>query len=251
MSTEDEFTTQPSVESEKRVLGDVNVAKKSSLASIVSDDFDVMQAVGGWRGIAESVIPTMLFIIVYAITPELGPALIVALASSVLLIIVRVLQHMDPTPALGGLFAVAFSAFIAWRTGQASDFFIWGIFVALGYFVVLLISLLVKWPLMGLLIGFLRGDATGWRKDFKSVTAKRYTFITILWTALFGVRAAVQIPLYIADATDALGIAKLALGIPLFALVAWFSWLLVRGLPPVENTDDKSEATTGSGTTNP
>lgn len=219
-------------------LDNVKDSGKSSLAAIVSEDFDVLQAVGGWRGIVESGLPTLLFIVVYAFNAVLAPALLVALGSSALLIALRILQHLDPTPALGGLLGVAFSAFIAWRTGQASDFYIWGIIVALGYFAVLAISLLVKWPLMGVLIGFFRGDATGWRKDPKSLTARRYTFITILWTALFAVRAAVQIPLYFADATDVLGVAKLILGIPLFALVAWFSWLLVRDLPPTETDED-------------
>jgi hypothetical protein len=52
----------------------------------------------------------------------------------------------------------------------------------------------------------------------------------MLWVALFGTRLAVEVPLYLADAVVLLGIAKLALGIPFYALMVWFTWLAVRPL---------------------
>ncbi|MFY9262895.1 MAG: DUF3159 domain-containing protein [Actinomycetaceae bacterium] len=215
-----------------------------SLGAIVADDFNVMKAVGGGRGITESVLPTVLFLIIFALRADLMMAIGVAVAAALILIVARAVQRIDVTPALGGLFAVGLSAFMAWRTGQASDFFVWGLLVNLAYLAGILISLLIRWPIIGVFIGFLRGDATSWRKDpEQKLTASRYTLITWLWAGMFAARAAVQLPLYFADATGALGIAKLAMGIPLFALIVWFSWLLVRGLPEVqpvvaENADD-------------
>jgi hypothetical protein len=41
----------------------------------------------------------------------------------------------------------------------------------------------------------------------------------------------VQLPLYLAGAVVALGVARTAMGIPLFALGIWLTWRLVRRMP--------------------
>lgn len=202
--------------------------KRQGMGAIVSDDFNLMDAVGGLRGIGEAIVPTLVFLIMYIVTGNLAPALIVALVSSGLLIVLRLLQRIDVSPALGGLFAIALSAFIAWRSGEASDFFLWGLVVNVAYGAAMLISILVRWPLIGVLVGAIRGEMTAWRN--RPSELRRYTLVTWMWAGLFAARAGVQIPLYLADATEALGIARLIMGMPLFALVAWFSWLLLRDL---------------------
>ena len=104
------------------------------------------------------------------------------------------------------------------------------------YLAGLLLSLAVRWPALGLLIGFARGDATGWRSggsDDRRATRRRYAAITWMWAGLFAARLAVQTPLYYTDATEALAVVRLIMGPPVYALLAWFTWLLVRGLPPV------------------
>ena len=53
---------------------------------------------------------------------------------------------------------------------------------------------------------------------------------SLLWAALFGLRLAVQLPLYLAGAVVALGVARTAMGLPLFALGLWLTYRLVR--PP-------------------
>lgn len=214
------------------------VKAKSGFAAIAAEEFDVMTAIGGWRGVIESVTPTIVFLVLYAVMGEINLPAIIAVVSAVVFIGIRAIQRIPIAPALGGLFAIALSAFIAWRTGEASDFFAWGLLTNVAYLAGLLISIAVRWPAMGLLIGFLRGDATGWREDpSQELTRRRYTVVTWMWAGLFAARLLVQAPLYFLDATGPLGIAKLAMGVPLFALVAWFSWLLVRGLPPVPETE--------------
>jgi Protein of unknown function (DUF3159) len=49
-----------------------------------------------------------------------------------------------------------------------------------------------------------------------------------MWAGLFLLRLAVQLPLYLAGAVVALGIARTAMGLPLFALGLWLTWLMVR-----------------------
>ena len=41
-------------------------------------------------------------------------------------------------------------------------------------------------------------------------------------------RLAVQLPLYLAGGLTALGVARIAMGIPLFAVGIWLSWLILR-----------------------
>lgn len=208
--------------------GDAPKAAKARMSWALQEEFDVLQAVGGWRGIAESVVPTCLFLILYIVNGQMGTALIAAVASSLVLIAVRAFQRISVTPALGGLFAIGISAAIAWRTGQAQNFFVWGIITNASYLAILLISLAVRWPAVGLVFGALRGDTSGWRKE--RTQRRRYWLLTWMWVAFFAARVVVQLPLYLAHATEALGVARLVMGVPLFALTAWFTWLGARDL---------------------
>ncbi|MDP9807130.1 hypothetical protein J2S70_001712 [Trueperella bonasi] len=213
----------------------------AGLRAVIEDDFDIVEAVGGIRGIVESVLPTIVFLILYTVTAELNLALVVSVGTTAVFILVRAVQRISVLPALGGLLAIALSAVIAWRSGEASNFFVWGLVTNAAYLLGLLISLALRWPIMGVMIGFLRGDATSWHSDrsdpAKIITRRRYTQITWLWVGMFAVRLLVQAPLYFADATEALGIARLFMGVPLFALVAWFTWMMVRGLPDIEQKE--------------
>ncbi|VEI12507.1 DUF3159 domain-containing protein [Trueperella bialowiezensis] len=211
------------------------------LRAIIEEDFNLMDAVGGPRGVVESVVPTLVFLVLYTITNELNMPLAISVGSSLVLIAIRAIQRIPVLPALGGLFAIALSAFIAWRSGQAANFFVWGLVTNAAYLAGLLISLALRWPALGLLIGFLRGDATGWRRGTSPeaiITRRRYTQITWMWVALFAARLTAQLPLYLANATEALGVARLFMGVPLFALIAWFTWMMVRSLPPADFAAD-------------
>ena len=202
---------------------------KGAMAAVASEQFDVMAAVGGLRGIIESVLPTLIFLVLYLLTHATMLAVLVALGISVVAIAVRAIQRVPVTPAVGGLFAMAISAALAWRSGQAADVFLWGILTNGAYLGVLLFSIAVRRPLLGVVIAAIRGEGAAWRKDPELKAHKRrYYYITWLWAVLFGSRLAIELPLYFAKATEALAVAKLVLGLPLFVLVAWFSWLLAR-----------------------
>ena len=91
-------------------------------------------------------------------------------------------------------------------------------------------SVLVGWPLVGIVVGLLRGQGAAWRKDpAAAVDRQRYRWATWLWAAMFAARLAVQVPAYLADDVALLGTARLAMGVPLWALTMWLTWLLVRG----------------------
>ena len=89
-----------------------------------------------------------------------------------------------------------------------------------------LISIAVRWPLLGVIVASLRGGDMSWRKDPEQV--RLYSRASWVWVALFSLRLAVQLPLYLASALTALGAARIAMGIPLFAVGIWLSWLILR-----------------------
>ena len=54
---------------------------------------------------------------------------------------------------------------------------------------------------------------------------------------MFGIRVAVQLPLYAAGATTALGLANIPLGLPLFLPVCAVTWLILRSTHPVREPE--------------
>jgi hypothetical protein len=196
------------------------------LRALTASDFSLAEATGGVRGLVESVAPGLLFVVVYLVTRELTPALVAASAVTVLAVIVRLVQRTPVTQAVSGAVGVGIGVFWAARSGQAQDYFVVGLWTNAGYLAACLVSVLVGWPLVGLVVGLLKSEGTAWRRD--RALKLRYSLATWLWVALFGVRLAVQLPLYLGAEVGWLGTARLAMGVPLWALTLWVTWLLVR-----------------------
>lgn len=191
----------------------------------------VWSAMGGWRGILESVLPSLAFVVLFTIRPEpLILALGVSVGLAAVFTVVRLLQKSPPSAAIGGLVAAAAAAVLALWTGRGEDNFIPGFVTNSLYGTALLISALVGWSLIGLAAGFLTGEGTAWRADKRKRRA--YFWLAIAWAGLFFARLAVQLPLYFAGDVTALGTLKLVMGLPLFAPMIAVTWLVVRALHP-------------------
>jgi hypothetical protein len=150
---------------------------------------------------------------------------VVPFAIALIFIAVRAIQRQPVMPAITGAIGIALSAGLALLTGSASNNFLLG-FVINGVAVVALaISLLVRAPLVGVLVGLLTGDEH-WRHD--AAKLKVAYVATVLWLLLSGLRLAVQVPLYLADLPDALAATKLLMGVPLYLGLLWATWMLVR-----------------------
>ena len=185
------------------------------------------RALGGWRGMIDSALPSVLFIVVYMLDGRvLQPALIAALGTGAVILVLRLLRRQPLTQVLAGFAGVAISAYVSSRTGEARDFFLWGLIVNVAYGAAFLVSLLVRWPLMGVVVGAITGDPTGWRKepDLRRVFAAA----TWVWVFVFGARIVVQVPLYLAGWVGALGTAKIIMGWPLFLFGAYITYRLLR-----------------------
>ncbi len=209
------------------------------MRAIGADEFSLAEAVGGVRGAVESVAPGLVFVVVFvAAGQRLTPALAAAAATALVTVVARLVQRSPLTQALSGVVGVGIGVLWAWRSGRAEDYFAWGLLTNVAFLLAFVVSVLVRWPLVGVVVGLFRSDgplsaggswagAAAWRTD--PVLRRRYALVTWLWAAMFALRLAVQVPLWAAGQVAWLGTAKLVMGVPLTALVLWFSWLLVRG----------------------
>ena len=197
--------------------GEVSITKQS-----------ILGAIGGWMGVIESILPVLLFVSILAFTKNTVLAVIIAAATSALFLLIQIVRKKPLTQAIAGAVGIAISAFLPLRDGgHAADYFLQGFFTNGAYLSVLLISVLIRWPIIGVLIGLLLGDSKGWRSD--KAKLRRFQAATGIWIALFASRLIVQVPLYFANETELLGIFRIAMGVPLYALCIWFTWLMVRG----------------------
>ena len=188
---------------------------------------DLYAALGGPQGVADSSLPALAFVITYTFNGnELGMAAWVAIGVAALMAAVRIARRETLQFALAGFAGVAIAAFIADRTGRAEDFFLPGLLLNAGYALAYLISIAIKIPLLGVFLGPLTGEGMKWREDPERV--RLYTKASWIWVGVFTLRLAVQLPLYLAGAVLALGIAKTAMGLPIFAVAIWLSYLVLK-----------------------
>lgn len=191
------------------------------------------KALGGKRGMVEAAVPTVGFTTTFMLTKNVPLALGVGGGLAVLLLLVRIIQRSTPQFVLNSLVGIGIAAIFALRSGKPEDAFLPGILLNLGYAALMTLTVVVRWPLVGFLIGSVTGDPTGWRADPGIVRlCSRLTWLLILPCV---VRVVVQYPLYLAGQVGWLGVTKIALGWPLqVAVLTAMAWLLMRGRTPVD-----------------
>lgn len=192
------------------------------------DPLSVADAIGGPVGMAETTIPGVAFVAAYGISgSNTDVAAGVAVGLALVLSVLRLARHQSPRHALFGLAGVALAAFVARSSGRAENFYLPGLLANAAYATAFVGSVVVRWPLVGVIVSQLDGEGSGWRAD--PVRVRAFTRATWLWAGMFALRLGVQLPLYLAGTVIALGIARTAMSVPLFAVALWLTWLLVRG----------------------
>lgn len=209
-----------------------NQAQRSGMRRNSHGQLDVMHAIGGWRGLSEALLPGALFLAVLIIGGQLAPALLSALSVAVAFTVIRLVQRQSLVQAVSGLVGVGVCALFANTTGDARDYYTPGFLINAVYGVALLISILVRWPILGVVFGYIRGEGLSWRAD--PLRMKSYRLATLFVVLMFVARLAVQLPLYYAENIAALGIARLVMGVPLYAMVLWLAWMVSRPAAVVE-----------------
>lgn len=195
------------------------------------------QAVGGWRGMIDSGLPAAVFVIAYVVTAQqLRLSLVAAVFSGAVIAVLRLVRREPQQQVAAGFMGVAISAFIATRTGRAEDFFLVGIVINVVYLIGYGVGTAFRWPPLGLIVGYFRGDATGWRSDPRQYRA--YATASWIWAGMFAVRLLVQVPIYVLGAVELLGVAKLVMGWPLFLLCAYLSYQIIH--PVLREVDSRA-----------
>lgn len=235
------------------MTADQNPARRGPLG--IDRDL-VLQQLGGWRGMVDAALPTVAFVVANAIG-GLAVGIWAAIGSALLIFALRLARRQSVQQAFSGLFAVAVAVAIAAASGEARDFFAFGILRNAGLAVVLLGSILVRWPLVGVLAEFLApshlGQLSGgplslrsrraaprqarppddrepevhWRHDRRVMRA--YAWLTAMWGGMFALRTLVQGLLYQRNDVPLLGTTSLVLGLPVTGLCLVVSlWVVAR-----------------------
>ncbi|WP_231388968.1 DUF3159 domain-containing protein [Marmoricola sp. URHB0036] len=206
-------------------------------------------ALGGVRGMLEAAVPTVVFTVVFLTRHDLRLAIILSLACAGVLLVVRLVHRSSVQFVLNAFVGIGIGALFAWRAArgggdegdQALAYFLPGLLYNLGYAMVMVLTIVIRWPLVGFIVGSVAGDPTAWHADRNVVRlCSRLTWLLALPCI---VRVAVQGPIYLAgrngwwskdSAVAALGVAKLAMGWPLqVAALAVMVWLLSRNATPL------------------
>lgn len=247
-------------------VGQADVSEQTVEAAIRRE---LAKALGGKRGMVETAIPTILFTITYLslqervglyafgllADPALEWALGLGIGAALVLVVVRLLQRSQVQYVINSLIGIGIAAVFAASTGQAEDAFLPGIIYNAVYAAILVVSILARWPAVGLLIGAVTQDTQHrWRHNPAVVQlSSRLTWLLVVPCVL---RVVVQYPLYVVASNDvawalgALGAAKVAMGWPLqVAALAGMVWLLARGRTPLTSTEGFGVVQTPGGRT--
>ncbi|MFD4265013.1 DUF3159 domain-containing protein [Rhodococcus sp. NPDC058481] len=199
----------------------------------------ILEQLGGVSGLVYSTLPILVFVPInsfWGLTAAIWAALGVAAG----VLVWRMIARGAIQPAISGFLGVGVCAFIAYRTGDAKGYFLFGIYTSLAYAGVFLLSILFRWPLVGVLWGFLNGHGNSWRSSKAAVRA--YDLATAAWALVFGSRYLVQSQLYDTDHTGWLAVSRVAMGWPLTALVLVTTVWLVRRADRAAEAQEEADA---------
>ena len=194
------------------------------------DKDKILSALGGKRGLIDSGLPALIFLAVFNLTNrDVNAAIYAAVSISIMLTAIRLVRRETIQHAFSGLIGVAICAVFSKRSGNAADFYLPGLYINVGYALLYLFTNLIRWPILGIMLGPILGENFLWRKD--PARLKAYITAGWLWVGMFLLRVLVQYPLYKSGSVNALGSARLIMGYPLFILTAWATWQVLRKTP--------------------
>lgn len=194
-----------------------------------ADKAKILAAMGGKKGLLDSGLPALVFLVSFNFTKDVTQSAYAALGLSLVLTLIRLMRRETIQHAISGVIGVAICAWLANRSGKAEDFYLPGLWTNAIYGAVYLVSIIARWPVIGLIIGPLLEENLRWRKD--PLRTKVYIKATWIWVAMFSLRLLVQYPLYVSGNVNLLGTARLIMGYPLFILAAWATWIVIKSGP--------------------
>jgi hypothetical protein len=198
------------------------------------------EQLGGVRGLVESSIPITLFIVVNFLGDHYGwwplrTSLIIAVAAALSMAAYRLSRRESIRHSMNGVLGIAIGAWLAWKSGDAKDIYLPGMVLTGAYAVGMLASVAFRRPLVGWLWSvMLDKGGTRWRDNPR--LRRAFAWLTVLWAVVYLAKLGVQIQLWRDNADDLLGVVRLALGWPPYALLAaltvWQARRIIRATEP-------------------
>jgi MFS family permease len=211
---------KPKIDSEKYGVKKTDDGYKVDAKSLIA-------SVGGVQGFIEATVPGLVYVLSFAIWQDLTISIVSVSIAMVALIIRHFLAKRPASALLGPVLGIALAIYLAQRPeGQPRDFYLTGFVTNAAYGGALLLSVLVRFPLIGVLVGFMTDQGLRWRKERRKV--RFFNLVTWLWVAFFASRLLVQVPMYLANDVVSLGFTRIVMGTPYFLMMIWISWLLLR-----------------------
>ena len=220
-------------------------------SSVTRDGRRLVQAVGGIRGLVDGALPPLVFVTVNTVVRSAGDhgtairlATVAALLTGLALIGVRLAERGPTRRLLLGMLGLGLAIGFAARSGDARDFFLPGIWVDATYALALAGSAVLGRPILGFVHAGLFGAPRRWWTS--AGLRRRYAIVTLGWSAVYAVRAGVQIVLYAQDRPGLLALAKVSLGWPLTVAAIGLSLLYLNRTPDTARTDTGQPPRRGS-----
>jgi hypothetical protein len=211
---------KPKIDSEKYGVKKTDDGYKVDAKSLIA-------SVGGVQGFIEATVPGLVYVLSFAIWQDLTISIVSVSIAMVALIIRHFLAKRPASALFGPVLGIALAIYLAQRPeGQPRDFYLTGFVTNAAYGGALLLSVLVRFPLIGVLVGFMTDQGLRWRKERRKV--RFFNLVTWLWVAFFASRLLVQVPMYLANDVVSLGFTRIVMGTPYFLMMIWISWLLLR-----------------------
>lgn len=189
---------------------------------------------GGRRAAVDATVGPLVFGVTYLATARsVGWAALAAVAVSAMIATWRLSRRDKPRAVLLGLLGVVLAAIIALRTGRAEDFYLIRILANVGSALAWIVGIVIRWPLLGVVVGAVLGQKSRWRHDPQLLSA--YSWGSWVWVCQYLIRIAVWLPLWWAGMVGALTGAMLVLTWPLVAACLAVSWWVIRKRLPAEH----------------
>ncbi len=197
----------------------------------------ISEQLGGVRGLIESSVPVLAFVLLNVLLGEsvaglekraaLYWAIGGAVGTAVLIGAYRLYRKEPVRHAVNGIFGIAIGAFLAYRTGEAKNFYLPGILITMAQVAVFVVSVVVRRPIIGYVWGVLANKG---KHDWFGNKRLFFTFqwLTLVWAASLFVRAGVQGWLYLQDQATAIGIVRILISWPIYAATFAFSVWAIR-----------------------
>ena len=203
--------------------------------SIEARQLPLRELLGGRRGAVDASVPPAVFVVVWLVSGRsIGWAAAAAIAAGVAVGAWRLSRGSRVTASVASVAGVSLAAYLALKTGRAEDFFLIQVLLNVGSALAWTVSILIRWPLLGVVVGLLLGQKSKWRRDAE--LRRAYGLASWVWVlGQYTLRVLVFGLMWWSGWVVALGVARVVLSWPLVAATVAASAVVLRKTLPADH----------------